>query len=130
MRKKIVVLSIVVSGLTLAACGGDEKTAAPGAEAATPAVAVAANPDAEKGLELVAKSDCLTCHKVEDQSTGPAYRAIAAKYPANDATIDTLAGKIIQGGSGNWGQVPMSAHPQLSKEDARLMAKYVMSLKK
>lgn len=87
------------------------------------------NADAEKGLDLITKSDCLTCHKVAEKLIGPPYQDVAAKYPNNDATIDMLADKIIKGGAGNWGQVQMTAHPQISKDDAKLMVKYVLSLK-
>ena len=79
---------------------------------------------------LVAKSDCLTCHQILDNSTGPAYQAIAERYKDQPGAVDTLAHKIIKGGSGNWGTVPMTAHPTISEEDAKAMAKYVLSLKK
>lgn len=88
------------------------------------------NPDYQKGLELVAKSDCLTCHKVADKLIGPAYQDIASKYEATDENIEMLAGKIIKGGQGVWGQIPMTAHPQLSEQDAQQMVKYIMLLKK
>lgn len=114
-------------------CGGnnDSKTTTSENNATSTATpAAAADPEAEKGLALVAQSDCFTCHKVAEASTGPAYQAVAEKYPNNDAVVDSLAGKIITGGAGNWGQVPMTPHPQLSKEDARTMVKYILSLKK
>lgn len=82
-----------------------------------------------KGKALIEKSDCLTCHKDDVRIIGPSYKEVADKYPANDATYAMLAGKIIQGGSGNWGEIPMTPHPDLSQDDAREMAKYVMSLK-
>ncbi len=88
-----------------------------------------ANPDYDKGLELVAKSDCLGCHRINEASVGPAYSAIAAKYEANESNINLLASKIMQGGQGVWGEVPMAAHPNLSKEDAVQMVKYIMLLK-
>ncbi len=88
------------------------------------------DPEVTKGLELVAASDCLTCHKVSEASVGPSYEAIAAKYPNNEVTTDTLTQRITRGSSGVWGTVPMAAHANLSKEDARLMVKYIMSLKK
>lgn len=87
------------------------------------------NPDYDKGLGLVAKSDCFSCHKLNEQSTGPSYAAVAAKYPNNDSTVSILAGKIIKGGQGNWGQVPMTPHPTLSKDDASTMVKYILLLK-
>lgn len=87
------------------------------------------NPDYEKGLQLVVKSDCLGCHKINEASVGPAYAAIATKYEANEVNINLLATKIMQGGKGVWGEVPMAAHPNLSKEDAVQMVKYIMLLK-
>ena len=82
------------------------------------------------GLVLIKKSDCLTCHKVDQKVIGPAYTDVANKYTASDDVIDTLASKIIKGGSGNWGTTPMSAHPDLSMTDAKEMVKYILSLKK
>ena len=89
----------------------------------------AADPEAKKGLALIAKSDCLTCHKLNEAATGPAYAAVAAKYRDHPETFDTLANKIIKGGSGNWGTIPMTSHPTISKEDALTMVHYVMSIK-
>ena len=87
------------------------------------------DPEVTKGLELVGKSDCFTCHKVVEPFTGPAYEAVAAKYPDNDAVIDSLSKKIINGSVGTWGTVPMTPHPGLSEADAKSMVKYVLSLK-
>ena len=117
----------------LFACGnqGEKKdnAAAPG-NSTTASNNNSSNPDYQKGLELVAKSDCLTCHKVADKLIGPAYQDIAAKYEATDENIEMLAGKIIKGGQGVWGQIPMTAHPQLSEQDAQQMVKYILLLKK
>ena len=117
----------------LIACGnqGEKKdnAAAPG-NSTTASNNNSSNPDYQKGLELVAKSDCLTCHKVADKLIGPAYQDIAAKYEATDENIEMLAGKIIKGGQGVWGQIPMTAHPQLSEQDAQQMVKYILLLKK
>src|SRR6476659_556235 len=77
----------------------------------TPAGAQSNDPDVEKGMNLVAKSDCLTCHQIDAASTGPSYMSVAGKYPDNDAVIDSLSEKVIKGGMGNWGTVPMIAHP-------------------
>ena len=79
---------------------------------------------------LIKKSDCLACHNEVNKLVGPAYISVAEKYAANDGNINYLANKIISGGSGVWGEIPMSPHPTLSKADAKLMAKYVLSLKK
>jgi cytochrome c len=87
------------------------------------------NPDYDKGLSLVAKSDCFSCHKLREASIGPAYGAVAAKYEATEANISLLAEKIVKGGQGVWGQVPMAAHPSITTEDATQMVKYILLLK-
>jgi len=84
----------------------------------------------EKGNQLIAQSDCLTCHKVSEKLVGPAYVEIAKKYNGDTGKADYLAGKIIKGGAGVWGEVPMTPHPGLSEDDAKEMAKYVLSLNK
>lgn len=85
--------------------------------------------DYDKGLNLIATSDCLTCHQINTKLQGPAYAEIAKKYEPTDENITLLAGKIIKGGSGVWGQVPMLAHPDIPEDEAKAMVKYVLSLK-
>lgn len=82
-----------------------------------------------KGAKLITSSDCTSCHKERDRLVGPAYSAVAEKYPSTDANITMLANKIIQGGKGNWGEIPMTPHPDLAVADAKEMAKYILSLK-
>jgi cytochrome c len=85
--------------------------------------------DIEQGKQLISKSDCLACHQVQARVVGPAYSAVAAKYPATDANINKLADKIIKGGAGVWGQVPMTPHPSIANDDAKKMVSYILSLK-
>ncbi|NIF06211.1 cytochrome C [Chryseobacterium sp. Tr-659] len=94
----------------------------------TPVPAVAKNTSGDEGLKLIEGTDCLTCHKIDSKLIGPSYQEVAAKY--TDADLDMLAQKIIDGGKGNWGEIPMTPHTGLSKENARLMVKYILSLKK
>jgi cytochrome c len=82
-----------------------------------------------EGEKLIAKSDCIGCHKIDKKLIGPSYLDIAKKYPLNDKSVNYLASKIIKGGSGVWGSIPMAAHSTLKKEDAKLMAKYILSAK-
>ena len=82
-----------------------------------------------KGAKLIAGSTCLGCHKEKEKLVGPAYAAVAAKYPATEANIAMLSNKIIQGGKGHWGEVPMTPNPGVSQADAREMVKYILSLK-
>ncbi|MFM6994928.1 MAG: c-type cytochrome [Sediminibacterium sp.] len=129
MRKIVCALSAAV---LLVACGGGEtkKETTTEATTAAPENKLSDNPDYSKGLALVAGSDCLTCHKVAEKNIGPAYQDVAAKYENTDENIEMLAGKIIKGGSGNWGAIPMTAHAQLSQDDAEAMVKYILLLKK
>lgn len=83
-----------------------------------------------EGEKLISKMDCVGCHKLDKKLIGPSYLDIAKKYDLNDKNINYLSGKIIKGGSGVWGAMPMSAHSSLSKDDAKKMAKYILSLKK
>ena len=88
------------------------------------------HPDYSAGLELIAKSDCLTCHKVDEKLTGPSYRDVANKYASQaPGIIPQLAEKIVKGGSGVWGEVPMLPHPAITQADAEKMVKYILLLK-
>jgi cytochrome c len=82
------------------------------------------------GELLINKSDCIGCHHKINKLIGPAYTEIAKKYPNNEKNVTYLADKIIKGGSGVWGKIPMTPHPKISSNDAKLMAKYILSLKK
>jgi cytochrome c len=87
------------------------------------------DPDIKAGEGLISKSDCMACHKADQRLVGPGYNEIAAKYPSNAANIQKLADKIISGGSGNWGEIPMTPHPTVSNDDAKKMVKYILSIK-
>jgi len=110
-----------------------KKTAVKKKSAATvtkpaPAPPFATAPEIEDGKALIAKSDCLACHKIEDKLVGPAYIAIAQKYPQDQNTINLLTQKIISGGNGVWGPVPMAPHPAITPADANKMIKYILTL--
>lgn len=80
------------------------------------------------GFNLINNSDCKSCHIIDKKSVGPSYLDIAAKYKNNAAEQERIAGKIITGGSGVWGEHAMSAHPGISPQDAATMIKYIISL--
>lgn len=82
---------------------------------------------AEEGLALIDGSDCRACHHNTNPLVGPTYTDVANKYTADDT--DMLIDKIIEGGAGNWGQVPMSPHPNVSRDDGAKMVAYILSLK-
>ncbi len=123
----------ILSFSLLIACnsgGSKEEKQTDKKESTTEVADISANPDYQKGLGILAKNDCLTCHKVDEVLTGPAYREVANKYAGMDTAVSYLAKKIISGGSGVWGSVMMTPHPGVSQDDAEAMAKYILLLKK
>ena len=130
---------LALAGLTFA-CGGGEKSAETSAEATASAEAAPVevsledkykdNPVYIKGLEKVKSSDCTGCHQVERKLIGPAYADVAAKYENTEENVAMLAQKVIAGGVGVWGEIPMSAHVGLSEEDAKDMVRYILLLRK
>lgn len=86
----------------------------------------------EAALALMAKSDCSLCHNEDVKTVGPAYIDIARRYkryPNANEYINRVALKIINGGAGNWGSIPMTPHPDLTLADATTLASYILSLK-
>lgn len=137
MRKLL--FTLMSAGIiTLVACGGDKKenkaeNKTAGTETGTKDLS--SNPDYTKGLELIAKNDCLTCHRTAGKVVGPAYEEVAAKYAgADDKKIEELANTIIKGvkvADSKWGSTQdMTPHPSLSLDDAKAMVKYILLLKK
>lgn len=81
-----------------------------------------------KGQQLTASLDCKSCHSVDRASVGPTYLAISERYSGKQGTLTYLTDKIIQGGSGVWGERAMIPHPELPKSDAVEIVKYIYSL--
>jgi cytochrome c len=80
-------------------------------------------------LALATAKNCMTCHAIERKVVGPSFKEVAAKYKDNKGAADMLASKIIKGGSGVWGQVPMPANTQVNEADAKKLAAWVLSTK-
>ncbi len=87
-----------------------------------------ANTGFSTGKRLMELSDCKSCHAIDKKSIGPAYIDVAKKYKGTFMIEGKLSDKIIKGGGGVWGEQAMSAHPQVSKEDATSMVRYILSL--
>lgn len=78
---------------------------------------------------LATSKNCMACHAVDKKLVGPAFKDVADKYKSDKTAADKLAQKVIKGGSGAWGAVPMPANPQVSEAEAKKLAAWVLSLK-
>lgn len=78
---------------------------------------------------LATAKNCMACHAVDKKLVGPAYKEVAAKYAKDKSAADKLAAKIMKGGSGVWGPVPMPANPQVNEAEAKKLAAWVLSQK-
>lgn len=81
-----------------------------------------------KGKQLIASLDCRSCHSIDMESVGPTYQKIAERYSNKAGSLKLLAEKIINGGSGAWGERAMSPHPTISEKEAEEMVGYILSL--
>lgn len=130
VMKKIVFLGLL--GLGLVACSEKKETVEPIVESNTmleePVTASVEETGGNEGQKLIEGADCLGCHKTDTKLVGPSYQEVADRY--TEADVDMLADKIINGGQGNWGEIPMTPHAGLSKDNAKKMVQYILSLKK
>ncbi|GGC76406.1 c-type cytochrome [Undibacterium terreum] len=93
------------------------------------AVAIMASGSAMANLELAKSKNCMACHAVANKVVGPAYKDVAKKYAGDKTAEDKLVQKVMKGGSGVWGAVPMPANPQVTEAEARTLVKWVLSQK-
>ena len=97
---------------------------------AVASVAAAADAGRAQGLSpLAARQHCDECHAIKEARIGPPFAAVAARYGSEgDAAVNRLALKIINGGAGNWGTIPMVPNERISMEDARRIARWILTL--
>ena len=79
--------------------------------------------------DLAQKKNCLACHATDKKLVGPSYKDVADKYAGQKDAAAKLAEKIQKGGVGAWGQIPMPANPQVSADEAKTLAAWVLSIK-
>lgn len=78
---------------------------------------------------LATAKNCMTCHAIDKKLVGPAYKEVASKYAGQKDAVDKLALKIMKGGAGVYGPVPMPANTQVNEAEAKSLAAWVLSLK-
>ena len=79
--------------------------------------------------DLAKAKNCMACHAIDKKLVGPAYKDVAAKYAGQKGAEDKLVQKVMKGGAGVWGPVPMPANPQVSEAEARSLVKWVLAQK-
>jgi cytochrome c len=80
-------------------------------------------------LALAQSKNCMSCHAIDKKLVGPAYRDVATKYAGQKDAVDRLSTKILKGGAGVWGPVPMPANTQVNEAEAKRLAAWVLTLK-
>lgn len=79
--------------------------------------------------ELATQKNCMACHQVAQKVVGPSYKDLAAKYAGQKDAVDKLAEKVIKGGVGVWGQVPMPANTQVTPAEAKQLVQWILAIK-
>jgi cytochrome c len=92
--------------------------------------AVLSTTSALADLALATSKNCMACHAVDKKVLGPAFKDVAAKYAGDKTALDKLVAKVMKGGSGAWGPVPMPANPQVNEAEAKKLVAWVLSQKK
>ncbi|QKV53617.1 c-type cytochrome [Comamonas antarctica] len=95
----------------------------------TLALALGAAAPAMADLALAKAKNCMACHAVEKKLVGPSFKDVAAKYANQKDAADKLAAKIVKGGGGVWGPLPMPANATVSDADAKALAAWVLDQK-
>ena len=98
---------------------------------AGPATGLAADAGVAQGLSaLAAHQHCDECHAIREARIGPPFLAVAARYATDrEAAVNRLALKIVYGGAGNWGTIPMVSNERISMDDARAISRWILTLR-
>ncbi len=79
--------------------------------------------------DFAQKKNCMACHSVDKKVLGPAFKDVAAKYAGQKDAADKLADKVVKGGTGVWGNIPMPANPQVTEAEAKQLVGWILTLK-
>ena len=83
--------------------------------------------DAAKAQSIIKGSDCAACHALDMKLVGPSYKDVAKKYKGDAGAVAMLVKKVKAGGSGNWGAIPMTPHPNLKDDDVKTVVEWILS---
>lgn len=93
------------------------------------AVAAFASQAASAQADLAKAKNCMACHAISNKVVGPAYKDVAAKYAGQKDAEAKLVQKVMKGGSGVWGPIPMPANTQVTEAEATILVKWVLAQK-
>ncbi len=80
-------------------------------------------------MQLATARNCMACHAVDKKLVGPSYKDVAAKYAGQPDAVEKLAVKVMKGGAGVWGPVPMPANAQVSADEAKKLIAWILTQK-
>ena len=83
--------------------------------------------DAAKANELAKAKNCFSCHALDKKLVGPAFKDVAAKYKGNKEAHATLSKKVVSGGGGVWGPIPMPPNP-VKEEEAKMLVEWILGM--
>ena len=90
-------------------------------------LATAVNASDNSDAHAIAKQNaCLGCHAIEKKVVGPSFQDIAKRYAGNPNATELLKNKILKGGSGSWGVVPMPGNTKLSDKDRSVLVAWIL----
>jgi cytochrome c len=92
-------------------------------------IAAVAAPAAFAQADLAQKKNCMACHAIDKKLVGPAFKEVAAKYAGDKDAVDKLTQKVLKGGSGTWGPIPMPANTQVTEAEAKQLVTWVLTQK-
>ena len=84
---------------------------------------------AHANQQLAQSKACMACHQVDKKVVGPSFKDISKKYAGKKGADAQLAAKVVKGGGGVWGTMPMPANPQVTEAEAKQLVKWILTLK-
>jgi cytochrome c len=81
---------------------------------------------AQANALLAEKKNCMGCHHLSQRRVGPAFQQVAAKYAGQADALDKLTQKVLKGGAGSWGAVPMPENRQVNPAEARQLVQWIL----
>lgn len=97
------------------------------AAAGVAALAAALAAPAQADDKLLKDKGCTACHANDKKLVGPAYKEVAKKYKGDAAASAKLAEKVIKGGQGVWGPIPMPPN-KVTADEAKTMVSFILAM--